>query len=83
MRRKLDVMVDKLNAAFHEAVDETVWIHLALRTITSVDVNSGKTVTCRVDGKLLTFHEQNYIWGVYEGFAAAMELVRREANGGG
>ena len=83
MRRRLDVMVDKLNAAFREAMDAAAWTHLAIRTQTSWDIFADGLVTSRVDGKPLTFNETNFIRGLSKGYAAAMELVRREASGGG
>ena len=83
MRRKLDVMVDKLNEAFREAMDTAAWTHLAIRTLTLWDIFADKLITNRVDGKPLTFNEENFIRGYSAGYADAMDIVRREANGGG
>ena len=83
MRRKLDVMADRLNEAFREAMDAAAWTHLAIRTLTSWDIFVDGLVTSRVDGKPLTFNETNFIRGYSAGYADAMDMVRREANGGG
>lgn len=82
-RSKLNKMADKLNAEFAAAVDEATWIKLGLRTTTSWDIFADSFVTSRADGNIMTFNEVDFIAGFSMGYAAAMELVRREANGGG